>query len=202
MTPLGWLGRKTSTQFSEQKCIDYIENDHLWSFFYITHSFLYPREMDRLYRKMTIYGHLSIYSIIICDIQTKMYRLYRKITVYVHFLYNLYFFVWIQHGCLANMFFALDPSNSVIKRLWYNLYICCLFSTEKLLFRNYECEHHGTYKVCTSLKEWSFSHIINISQKVFIMFCFSRKCFCVGTHNIHFLWGNKKNIHLGPVVQS
>ena len=32
-------------------------------------------------------------------------------------LYNQYIFVWIQHGCLANMGFALDPSNSVIKRL-------------------------------------------------------------------------------------
>ena len=25
---------------------------------------------------------------------------------------NLYIFVWIQHGCLANTLFALDPSNS------------------------------------------------------------------------------------------
>ena len=30
----------------------------------------------------------------------------------------IYIFVWIQHGCLANMVFALGPSNSVIKRLW------------------------------------------------------------------------------------
>ena len=32
------------------------------------------------------------------------------------FLYNLYIFVWIQHK-LAISVFALDPSNSVIKRL-------------------------------------------------------------------------------------
>ena len=37
----------------------------------------------------------------------------------VIFLYNLYIFVWIQHGCLANMVFAFDPSNSVKKRLWF-----------------------------------------------------------------------------------
>ena len=33
------------------------------------------------------------------------------------FLYNLHIFVWIQHGYLANTVFALDLSNSVIKRL-------------------------------------------------------------------------------------
>ena len=33
------------------------------------------------------------------------------------FLYNLYIFVWIQHGCLANRVLVLDPSSSVIKRL-------------------------------------------------------------------------------------
>ena len=46
-----------------------------------------------------------------CCIQTKMYRLYRKMT-------SMYIFIWIQHGCLANMIFALDPSNSVTKRWW------------------------------------------------------------------------------------
>ena len=37
-----------------------------------------------------------------CYIQTEMYRLYRKMIIF---------------GCLADMFFALDPSNRVIKRL-------------------------------------------------------------------------------------
>ena len=37
---------------------------------------------------------------------------------YVIFPYNPYIFVLIQHSCFANMDFALDPSNSVIKRLW------------------------------------------------------------------------------------
>ena len=32
-------------------------------------------------------------------------------------LYNLYSFVWIQPGCLANTVFTLNPSNSVIKKL-------------------------------------------------------------------------------------
>ena len=36
----------------------------------------------------------------------------------VIFLYNLNIFVWIQHDCLANTVFTLDPSNSVTKRLW------------------------------------------------------------------------------------
>ena len=40
----------------------------------------------------------------------------------VIFLYNLYIFVWIQHGCLANIVFVLDPSNSVIKRLLCRYY--------------------------------------------------------------------------------
>ena len=36
----------------------------------------------------------------------------------VIFLCNLYIFVWIQQGCLDNIVSALDPSNSVIQRLW------------------------------------------------------------------------------------
>ena len=35
----------------------------------------------------------------------------------VIFQYNLYIFVWIKHGCLTNTFYAMDPNNSVIKRL-------------------------------------------------------------------------------------
>ena len=37
----------------------------------------------------------------------------------VIFLYNLYILVWLQHDCLANAVFALDPSHGIIKRLWY-----------------------------------------------------------------------------------
>ena len=44
-----------------------------------------------------------------------MYGLYRKMVI---FLYNLYILIWIKHGCLANMVYALDPNNGVIKRLW------------------------------------------------------------------------------------
>ena len=36
----------------------------------------------------------------------------------ITFLYNLYIFVWIQQDSLANMVFALDPSGSVIIKLW------------------------------------------------------------------------------------
>ena len=55
-----------------------------------------------------------------CCIQTKMYRLHKKWSFFFFFffLYNVFVFVLIQHGCLANIVFALDPSNSVIKRLW------------------------------------------------------------------------------------
>ena len=28
------------------------------------------------------------------------------------------YIIWIQHDCLANTIFALDPSNNVTKRLW------------------------------------------------------------------------------------
>ena len=40
-------------------------------------------------------------------------------------LYELDIFVWIQHGCLANTVFTLDPSNRLIKRLWC-ICICSL----------------------------------------------------------------------------
>ena len=35
----------------------------------------------------------------------------------VFFLYNLYIFVWIQHGCLNNTVFALGPSSCL---LWWS----------------------------------------------------------------------------------
>ena len=43
----------------------------------------------------------------------------------VIFQYNLYIFVWIEHGCLTNTVYAMDPNTSVIKRLW------CISVTEK-----------------------------------------------------------------------
>ena len=33
-------------------------------------------------------------------------------------LYNLCIYVWIKHGCLANMVFVLNPSSNIIKRSW------------------------------------------------------------------------------------
>ena len=36
----------------------------------------------------------------------------------VIFQYNLYIFIWIKHSCLTNTVYAMDPNNSVIKRLW------------------------------------------------------------------------------------
>ena len=50
-----------------------------------------------------------------------MHKLYRKMIIMVIILYKLYIFVWIKHGCLANMVFALEHRDSVIKRLWYIL---------------------------------------------------------------------------------
>ena len=72
-----------------------------------------------------------------CCIQSKMYGHFSLQSIYfcldemVIFLYKLYFFVWIQHGCLANTGLALDPSNSVIKRLW-----CVVFAKEKTDWRH------------------------------------------------------------------
>ena len=36
-------------------------------------------------------------------------------------------FIWIQHSCLANTIFAMDPSNSVIKKFWLIMF----FSTKQ-----------------------------------------------------------------------
>ena len=47
--------------------------------------------------------------------------MYRKMTIYGHFfLCNLYIFVWIWDH-LVNIVFDLDPSNRVIKSLWYTV---------------------------------------------------------------------------------
>ena len=58
--------------------------------------------MYRLYRKNEDKG---------C-IQTKMYRLYRKMTIYGHFSVYSVYYGWIQHCCLAKMFFYTPPHNS------------------------------------------------------------------------------------------
>ena len=48
----------------------------------------------------------------------KMYRLYRKMTIYGHFSIQSIHLFWIQHGCLANTVFVLDPRKKVfIKKL-------------------------------------------------------------------------------------
>ena len=49
-------------------------------------------------------------------IQTEKYRLPEKwhFDIYT----SLYLSCWVEHCCLANMHFALDPNSSVIKRLW------------------------------------------------------------------------------------
>ena len=46
----------------------------------------------------------------------------------VIFQYNLYIFVWILHGCLTNTVYAMDPNNSVIKRLWCSCPFCFDFT--------------------------------------------------------------------------
>ena len=51
---------------------------------------------QKCYTEMyTLHGKMTI---------TEMYRLYRKMTSYIHF-------VWILHGHLTNMVFALDSSK-------------------------------------------------------------------------------------------
>ena len=69
----------------------------------------------------------------------------------VIFLYNLYIFVWIQHGYLSNTFFALDPGSSVIKRLWYNQLVC--------------------WFICWLIFLCSFSEMKNIVQVIFQFIC-------------------------------
>ena len=38
---------------------------------------------------------------------------------YIDYIESVHF-VWIQHVCVGKMVFALDPSNSVLKRLWFS----------------------------------------------------------------------------------
>ena len=86
----------------------------------------------RLYRKITINGHFSLWSSFFYIIYTFLfgYKYKQKCIDYIEkwpflviFLYNLYIFVWLQHGCLADIVLVLDPSSSVIKWLWCN-YSC------------------------------------------------------------------------------
>ena len=50
----------------------------------------------------------------------------------VLFLYNVCIFVWILHGCLTKMVFAVDPDISVMKRLW------CPWSNTRLVLGLYQ----------------------------------------------------------------
>ena len=49
----------------------------------------------------------------------------------VIFLYNLYIFVWIKHGCSANTVSALDPNNKCYKEVV--VYKQCFESVWKVL---------------------------------------------------------------------
>ena len=90
---------------------------------------LYIQKMYRLYRKMTINGHIFLYNLYI-----------QKMVI---FLYNLYIFVWIQHSYLYKMVVAPDPSNSFIKRLW------CIMSVVSKCVKIYLME---TFKQLVSVK--------------------------------------------------
>ena len=52
----------------------------------------------------------------------------------VIFLYKLCIFVLIQHGCLANVMLASDPSNTCDVIEW----LCCIFFEKKNEFLNVE----------------------------------------------------------------
>ena len=68
---------------TQQKCIDYMENDYLWSFFYIIYTFLFGYNTTKLHR---LYGKNDylwsffyiIYTFLFGYNTTKMHRLYGK----------------------------------------------------------------------------------------------------------------------------
>ena len=102
------------------KCIDFghlwlLIYGHLWLFFYKIYTFLFEyNTVDYLTHFFCLCFHFGSKM----SHSNKRIRLYRKVPICGHSLYNLYVFCWIQHGCLANRDFALDPSSNVIKRLW------------------------------------------------------------------------------------
>ena len=48
--------------------------------------------------------------------------------------YNVYIFVWIQHGCLANTVFTLDPKNHK-EVLLYDCWECFTLTGQDLYIR-------------------------------------------------------------------
>ena len=57
------------------------------------------------------------------------------------FLFNLYIFVWIQHGYLSIIVFVLDPSRSVTKRLCIGIGRMLVKISFKLLSLKLKSEH-------------------------------------------------------------
>ena len=81
----------------------------------------------------------------------------------VIFLYNLDTFIWIQHGCLPNTVFTLDPSNHFIKRLCCNLIWAA--SREKVPLNMHKCRPRSSssWAAGWSLPKHAYSNIMKIS---------------------------------------
>ena len=81
--------------------------------------YTYPYLFAEVYTFLTNRKLLFIHSrpIPISMSKASLYSYAEKQPCMVTFLYNLYIFIWIQHGCFF-LLLAFDPSNSVIKRLW------------------------------------------------------------------------------------
>ena len=72
----------------------------------------------------------------------------------VIFLDNLYIFVWIHQGCLANMVFVSISSSSVIKRLWYISAVqWSIGGQKKLLIRLRYVQSDMVFSVCLYLEQ-------------------------------------------------
>ena len=63
----------------------------------------------------------------------------------VIFQYNLYIFVRIKHGCLTTTVYAMDPNNSVIKRLWCMWIVKSHISMRTRVYdvRAFSCDAHN-----------------------------------------------------------
>ena len=85
--------------------------------------------MYKFSRKMTISGYFFyiIYSFLCLKQSVQIIQKNNHLLSF--FLHNLYISVWIQHG---NTGFLLDPSNTVIKRLWC-IYLCLVIGQTCLI---------------------------------------------------------------------
>ena len=81
----------------------------------------------------------------------------------VIFLYNLYIYISIQHGCSANMVLALDFSYSVIKRL------SCISNKSYLYLREHKKMLMQMEDFQNKMKDIQFMKVTREIQQVIVI---------------------------------